>query len=126
METMTRPQLTQMSPLLLVADLDKSVAFYTGTLGFTVDFRYEDFYAGLRKDGFSIHLKSGDAPFVPAANRGQDPVLLFSVNGIDQLYSELSARATVVAQPLRTMPYGSEFYIADPDGNVVAFVEPME
>lgn len=52
----------KMSPQLLVADIDRSIEFYTTMLGFELDFRYEDFYAGIVKDGFSIHLKSGN-PF---------------------------------------------------------------
>ena len=36
-----------MSPQLLVADIDRSIEFYTKRLGFDLDFRYEDFYAGV-------------------------------------------------------------------------------
>jgi predicted enzyme related to lactoylglutathione lyase len=28
-----------------------------------------------------------------------------------------------ITQPLRTMPYGTEFYISDPDGYVLAFLD---
>ncbi|HVK96567.1 MAG TPA: hypothetical protein VM368_02065 [Flavisolibacter sp.] len=48
-----------MSPQFLVADINRSIEFYTKELGFVTDFRYQDFYAGIVKDGFSIHLKSG-------------------------------------------------------------------
>ena len=40
-------KLKGMSPLLLVTDLNQSIAFYTRQLGFEVAFLYEDFYAGL-------------------------------------------------------------------------------
>ena len=49
--------LAKMSPLLLAADLDKSLTFFTSQLGFQVDFRYEDFYVGISREGCSIHLK---------------------------------------------------------------------
>ncbi|MGE8291104.1 MAG: VOC family protein [Sphingobacterium sp.] len=45
-----------MSPQFLVTDIDRSIAFYTEKLGFDIDFSYEDFYSGISKDGFSIHL----------------------------------------------------------------------
>jgi hypothetical protein len=28
--------------------------------------------------------------------------------------------------PLRTMPYGIEFYLRDPDGYILGFVQPTE
>ena len=40
-------KLTGMSPQFLVADLDRSIRFYTEQLGFDLDFRYEHFYAGI-------------------------------------------------------------------------------
>ena len=48
-----------MSPQFLVTDIEDSIEFYTKKLGFYLEFRYEDFYAGIIKDGYSIHLKSG-------------------------------------------------------------------
>jgi catechol 2,3-dioxygenase-like lactoylglutathione lyase family enzyme len=43
----------------LVTDIKRSLQFYTEKLGFDIDFQYEDFYAGIVKDGCSIHLKVG-------------------------------------------------------------------
>jgi predicted enzyme related to lactoylglutathione lyase len=28
-----------------------------------------------------------------------------------------------IVQPLREMPYGTEFYISDPDGYIISFIE---
>ena len=47
-----------MSPLLAVTDIKRAIEFYTEKLGFSVDFTYEDFYAGIVKDGHSIHFKA--------------------------------------------------------------------
>jgi catechol 2,3-dioxygenase-like lactoylglutathione lyase family enzyme len=52
-------RIKSMSPQLLVSDIDRSIEFYTNTLAFELIFRYEYFYAGIGKDGCSIHLKSG-------------------------------------------------------------------
>jgi catechol 2,3-dioxygenase-like lactoylglutathione lyase family enzyme len=38
-------------------DLAASIAFYTSQLGFTLEFRYEDFYAGVRAGAHVVHLK---------------------------------------------------------------------
>lgn len=57
MNTATHSKITGMSPQLLVTDIDQSIDFYTKNLGFEVDFRFDDFYCGISKDGYSIHLK---------------------------------------------------------------------
>jgi len=46
-----------MAPQLLVADLERSLAFYETYLGFKPDFFYEDFYAGLTNGVYQLHLK---------------------------------------------------------------------
>lgn len=110
-----------MSPQLLVSDIERSVEFYTHVLGFTVEFRYEDFYAGLTKDGFSIHLKLGRPGQI--ASKGPDDLdLVFSVDEIESVYERLLTGAVRVVQKLREAPYGKEFYVSDPDGHVLAFL----
>ena len=47
MDTGTLFKIKQMSLQFLVTNIDRSIEFYTKTLGFQVDFRYEDFYAGI-------------------------------------------------------------------------------
>jgi len=116
------PTFKKMSPQLAVADLDASLQFYREKLGFNLDFTYEDFYAGIIKDGHSIHLKCGEIP-KDKGKKQDDLEILFSVDNIEGLYDELLSKSVEIVQPLRDMPYGREFYIADPDGNIIAFVE---
>lgn len=125
MAVIAHPRIKKMSPQFVVADLDRSVEFYTKKLGFDIDFRYEDFYVGIIKDGFSIHLKTGQ-PLGGGRQHEKDHEHLditFSVDDIDYLYEELSSKSVAVIQPLRQMPYGKEFYVSDPDGYIVAFLE---
>ena len=68
MDILTDYKIKQMSPLFLVADINLSIKFYTNELNFDVDFRYEDFYAGIIKDGYSIHLKVSDYSIEKANN----------------------------------------------------------
>jgi hypothetical protein len=58
MPTITFPKIKRMSPQFLVANMEKSIEFYITMLGSELEFRYENFYAGILKDGFSIHLKT--------------------------------------------------------------------
>ena len=64
-----------MSPLLPVADVERSIEFYTKKLGFSLDFNYEDFYAGIVKDGHSIHLKA--APLRGTMEKTRKTLTLF-------------------------------------------------
>ncbi len=125
MDTTTYSRIKKMSPLFLVTDLDRSIEFYTKKLGFDIDFRYEDFYTGIIKDGNSIHLKSGKPSIEERKNRrnNEDLDIVFSVDGIEELYQEFVSKSVEIIQPLRDMPYGKEFYMIDPDGHIIAFVE---
>lgn len=125
MNTITHTTIKKMSPQFLVTDLDRSIDFYTKTLDFELDFRYSDFYAGIVKDGFSIHLKSGTPSIEERKNKreNQDLDIVFSVTGVEELYRDFFARTVEVLQPLCDRPYGKEFYIADPDGYILAFLE---
>ena len=117
-------RILNMSPQLIVANLDKSLAFYTGQLGFAIDFRYEDFYFGIVKDGFSIHLKAGTPSAVERANKHREDGLdiVFVVPDPEALYKDFTAKAINIIQPLRNMPYGKEFYMEDPDGYILGFL----
>ncbi len=118
-------KLKDLSPLFLVSDLERSIEFYTRILGFDLRFRYEDFYAGLGKDGFSIHLKLGQRTPGEREKRksNEDIDITFSIEGIEKIYDDLIHHSVNIIQALRVMPYGSEFYISDPDGYIIAFLE---
>jgi len=114
-----------MSPQLLVADINRSIEFYAKKLGFEIDFRYEDFYAGISKDGCSIHLKVGKPSLEERQNKrkNEDLDIVFSVTNIEDLFEELKTYPIEFTQPLRKMDYGKEFYIIDPDGYIISFLE---
>ena len=125
MNTLLSYKIKTMSPQLLVVDIENSIDFYTRKLGFDVDFRHEDFYAGISKDGCSIHLKSGKPSVVERQHKriSEDLDIVFSVDSVESLYEELLKRSVEIIQPLRYMPYGKEFYVADPDGYLISFLE---
>ena len=80
---------------------------------------------GIIKDGFSIHLKTGQ-PLVDIRQSKKDNEHLditFSVEDIKYLYEDLLNKSAEITQPIREMPYGLEFYVADPDGHIIAFLE---
>ena len=120
------PQIKSLNPLLLVTELRSALDFYTTELGFEIDFVYEDFYAGIKKDGYTIHLKSGQPNKEERANRrkNEDLDLTFLLDNINEFFEAIVQRSPgIIVQPLRDMPYGREFYIADPDGYILGFLE---
>jgi len=125
MNKTSQPKIRKMSPQFLVTDIDRSIAFYTEKLGFDIDFSYEDFYSGISKDGFSIHLKKGKPIMAERQNKrnNEDLDLLFSVDKIEDLYEEMLSKSIEFIQPLRKMDYGKEFYVLDPDGYIIGFLE---
>ena len=127
MNTGTESKIKKMSPQFLVADIEHSIEFYTKKLDFEVDFRYEDFYAGIIKDNYSIHLKSGKPSIEERESKREnvDLDIIFSVEGVEDLYEELMNKSVEIVQPLCDRPYGKEFYIADPDGYILAFLEEV-
>ena len=114
--------LNSLSPILLVSDLERSIRFYTEDLGFNLTFRFEEFYAGIDKDGFSIHLKL-DPNYRPQKREPDSVDLVLAVNNVEDIYQGLTAGSIVIVQPLRKMPYGKECYIADPDGHILSFLQ---
>ena len=125
MRTGIHSKIKKMSPQFLVSDIEHSIEFYTKKLGFDVEFRYEDFYAGIIKNSCSIHLKCGRPSIDDRKSKREnnDLDIVFSVEGVADLYKEFVNRAVEIIQPLCDRPYGREFYIADPDGYILAFLE---
>src|ERR1700761_7171335 len=93
-------KIKNMSPLFVVAHLENSIEFYTVQLGFSIDFRYEDFYAGIIKDGFSIHLKLGTPSSEERKSKRikEDIDITFSVSGIEELYADFLDKPVEIIQ----------------------------
>jgi catechol 2,3-dioxygenase-like lactoylglutathione lyase family enzyme len=54
-------RITSVVAQLRTNDLERTIRFYTEYLGFEVDFRYEDFYAGVRAGNSVVHFKLDDS-----------------------------------------------------------------
>lgn len=129
-------QLTDVTPNLIVADLDRSTAFYRDVLGFTVVTTVPEqapfVFAWLQRGGVNVFLNATDAVDIPAlAARpiGGTATMFMALEapttaeGIDRLFASIEARATVV-MPLKNQFYGMrEFGIEDPDGYIIFFAQ---
>jgi catechol 2,3-dioxygenase-like lactoylglutathione lyase family enzyme len=118
--------LAYIAPVFRVTDLPRSLAFYCDRLGFKIEFCYEDFYAAVSRDGSWLHLSC--APPTPRDQRGFEREEHLDACAIasdaESLAEEFSAAGVAFSVPLRDMPYGLEFYVRDPDGYIVGFIQP--
>jgi catechol 2,3-dioxygenase-like lactoylglutathione lyase family enzyme len=118
-------RLISIAPVFRVADLSRSLAFYRDQLGFTVEFLYENFYASVGRDGCHIHLKcSAPAPRDQAAFEQAEHIdVCISVQSAEALSARFASAGAPFVVPLRHTRYGAEFYVRDPDGYVLGFVQ---
>jgi len=101
-----------------VADLEKSLAFYTLVLGFAERFRFGD-YAGVEHGEVQIHLSGPKSMNKRAV--GQGGIYIFC-DDVDAYYAEITGRGATAQAPPRDYEYGMrDFAVEDPDGNLVGF-----
>lgn len=120
---MTTPIFSSAMPSMPVADLEQAIGFYTGALGFALDFRNGSTFAIVARDGVQIGLFSASFSGVPA---GAGRCYCKLSGGIDALYADYLAGGVAIRHPLRDESYGMrEFMIADLDRNELNFGEPQ-
>ena len=117
--------LTYIAPVFRVSDISRSLAFYRDYLGFAVEFVYGSVYAGVSCDGCHIHFKCSPptARDQVAFEREEHIDAYIGVRSAEALSQRLASTGVPFVVPLRDMPYGTEFYVRDPDGNVLGFVQ---
>jgi catechol 2,3-dioxygenase-like lactoylglutathione lyase family enzyme len=114
----------QVSTLVFVRDVDASIAFYVGKLGFTLNMRYEE-------DGCAL---------VAGVGRGEGCAFLLTSQWPDRVgkgivydglgHAEFDALRSDLQQkgvPLKDGWWGKQLMIVeDPDGNQLYFADPHE
>ena len=131
-------KLTDVVPNLIVADIDRSTAFYREVLGFSVVATVPDqspfVFVWLQRDEVSVFLNaqsaaSEDLPHLAAQALGGTATLYVTIDatsehdGVDALYGAIANQCRVVL-PLKTQFYGMrEFGVADPDGYTLTFAQ---
>ena len=117
-------QVTAIVPQLRTADLPGSIAFYTGRLGMTLAFRFDDFYAGIQAGMQLFHLKRIDHPdpSIPFVRQGEHFHLYFDVADVDETASQLRRNGVPLLREVHDTAWGTrEFVIQDEQGHVLYF-----
>ena len=120
------------TPNLVVSNIDRSLAFYRDVLGFsivtTVPEQAPFAFVWMQRDSVNVFLNSEAATGMTAAPGTN--ILFITLDpgdiaaGIDALFAAVKDRAPV-EMPVTDQFYGMrEFTITDPDGYVITFAQP--
>jgi len=115
-DAQTKPQALGFGHILLmVEDMDRSVAFYNGLLGCTIR------PAKPLADGRPFTAFREGIALVGGGTSGHRQVdhLALEVNDVTALRDSLAAAGVSVLRDLHDGPYGKTIYVADPDGTMV-------
>ena len=118
-----KTRVTAFAPQFLVDDLERSIRYYE-KLGFAFGEPWEGFYAIGILDGLELHLK--EAPRTPDERRSRRENehldAAAGVDGIETFFSQCVANGVTILKPLAPTAWGTkDFYVEDPDGNVISF-----
>ena len=118
-----KARLTSFAPQFLVEDLRRSIAYYQ-RLGFAFGEPWDGFYAIGTCDGLELHVK--EAPKLDAERqhrRDQEHLdAAAGVDGIEAFYARCVEQGVNILKPLAATAWGTkDFYVQDPDGNIIAF-----
>ena len=127
------PHFHKLTPNLVVANVERSVAFYADTLGFERGMTVPDaspfVFASVTSGPIEVFFNDVAAAVKEYPAFGGRPIgatatLFIEVDGVDALHERLKSTVKIV-MPLVTQFYGMrEFAIEDPDGYVITFAEP--
>ena len=116
----------ELTPMLWVPDLKKSVSFYTENLGFTcLEYSDEWQWASLSRDGIGIMLALPNE-HIPYNGPMFTGSFYFKVDDVDTLWNELKDKAEIV-YAIDTFDYGMrDFAIKDNNGFMLQFGQEIE
>jgi len=111
---------------LRTTDLAESIRFYTTKVGLTLDFQYQDFYAGIRAGNQIFHLKLVDEkdPSIEFVDKGRHFHLYFETDDAAAAADALKRNGVRLVEDVHETAWGTrEFVIKDDQGHTLYFGE---
>lgn len=111
-------------PQLRTTNLAESIRFYTEKLGLALEFRYQDFYAGIRAGDQVFHLKQVDEPDPSIAwvDHGDHFHLYFPVDDASLAAETLKTRGVSFVRDVHDTAWSTrEFVLKDDQGHTLYF-----
>lgn len=121
-------QISGVIPQLRTTDLAESIRFYTTKVGLTLEFQYQDFYAGIRAGSQLFHLKLADEkdPSIEFVENGDHFHLYFETSDVVATAAALKRNGVLPVKEIHDTPWGTrEFVIKDDQGHTLYFGERL-
>jgi catechol 2,3-dioxygenase-like lactoylglutathione lyase family enzyme len=109
-------------PQLRTTNLADSIRFYTTMLGGTLEFQYEDFYAGIRLGNQVVHLKLVDEkdPSIAFVREGEHFDLYLETDDVASAAERLQGNGVRFTRGVHETAWGTrEFVIEDDQGHTL-------
>lgn len=128
---------SDVTPNLVVSNVERSMAFYGAVLGFSVTATVPDkgpfVFAWMQRDDVNVFLNSHESveehPDLASRPIGGTATLFIVIEaadvaaGVDALFASIAPRAKVMMPPKNQFYGMREFGIEDPDGYVIFFAQ---
>ncbi len=114
----------------IVTNVDDSIAFYAGHLGFTVRQQFGPAMAILERDGLTLWLAGPAASASRPMPGGAVPApggwnrFVIEVSDMEGLMTSMAAAGVRFRSPIVTGPGGRQVLCDDPSGNPIELFEP--
>lgn len=112
-------------PQVFVTDMERAIRFYRDQLGFEVGYTYGEpaFYGLMRRGHAVFNLRHVDVLPWDDTMRTREDLLAFTIrtNGLKELFVAWKEAGVPMHQPLKEQPWGRDFVVRDPDGNLLGF-----
>lgn len=129
-ESTTPPRLKQLTPVLIVDEVEPGIRFWADRLGFTVENEVPGpdgalVFASVSRDGIEVMYQTrasviADQPGSAADLDGHSVALFITVDDLDAV--ERAMEGAPIVKPRHETFYGStELYVREPGGNTVGF-----
>jgi len=111
---------------LRTTNLAESIRFYTTKVGLTLEFQYQDFYAGIRAGSQLFHLKLSDEKdtSIEGVDKGEHFHLYFETDDAAAAAAALKRNGVPLVNDVHETAWGTrEFVIKDDQGHTLYFGE---
>jgi catechol 2,3-dioxygenase-like lactoylglutathione lyase family enzyme len=119
-------KISSASAQLRTTDLAESIRFYTTKVGLTLEFQYQDFYAGIRAGNQLFHLKLSDEkdPSIDFVDKAEHFHLYLETDDASATAAALKANGVPLVKDVHDTPWRTrEFVIRDNQGHTLYFGE---
>lgn len=117
-------KINNFTPQLRTVNMASTIRFYTEKLGFTIQFQYEDLYAGLRCGDQMLHLKyvCDLDPSIQYVDEGGHLHIYFGIDDAAGFAEDLKSKGVALVKDVHDTDWQTrEFVINDDQGHTLYF-----